>query len=104
MTTDRDPTPDFTLGIEEEYLLVDADTLQLAAAPEALMQALKADLGDQVSPEFLRCQVEIGTPVSPDIRAAGEHLRHLRGTVVRRAAEHGLAPISASCHPQADWR
>ena len=104
MTTDRDPTPDFTLGIEEEYLLVDADTLQLAAAPEALMQALKADLGDQVSPEFLRCQVEIGTPVSADIRAAGDHLRHLRGTVARCAAEHGLAPISASCHPQADWR
>ena len=100
MTTD----PDFTLGIEEEYLLVDADTLQLAAAPDALMQALTADLGDQVSPEFLRCQVEIGTPVSADIRAAGDHLRDLRGTVARRAAEYGLAPISASCHPFADWR
>ncbi|MCG6112332.1 MAG: carboxylate-amine ligase [Paracoccus sp.] len=100
MTTD----PDFTLGIEEEYLLVDAETLQLAAAPDALMKALTADLGDQVSPEFLRCQVEIGTPVCADIRAAGDHLRHLRGTVARRAAEHGLAPISASCHPFADWR
>lgn len=100
MTTD----PDFTLGIEEEYLLVDPDTMQLAAAPQALMEALQADLGERVSPEFLRCQVEIGTPVSADIRAAGTHLRDLRGTVARRAAEHGLAPISASCHPFADWR
>ncbi|QBX35223.1 carboxylate-amine ligase [Paracoccus liaowanqingii] len=96
--------PDFTLGIEEEYLLVDATSFQLAAAPPALMAALADDLGDQVSPEFLRCQIEIGTPVAPDIRQAGDLLRHLRATVATRAAEHGLAPISASCHPFADWR
>ncbi|CAM3131457.1 carboxylate-amine ligase [Paracoccus nototheniae] len=96
--------PEFTLGIEEEYLLVDTKTCQLAAAPKALMAALEADLGDQVSPEFLRCQIEIGTPVAPDIRQAGERLRHLRATVAARAAEHGLAPVSASCHPFADWR
>ena len=96
--------PDFTLGIEEEYLLVDAETGDLAPAPDALMTDCKADLGDQVSPEFLRCQIEIGTPVAPDIRTAREHLRHLRATVARHAARHGLAPISASCHPFADWR
>ncbi|TGN49097.1 carboxylate-amine ligase, partial [Paracoccus liaowanqingii] len=96
--------PDFSLGIEEEYLLVDATTFQLAAAPPALMAALADDLGDQVSPEFLRCQIEIGTPVAPDIRQAGDLLRHLRARVAARAAEHGLAPISASCHPFADWR
>lgn len=96
--------PDFTIGIEEEYLLVDAETGDLAPAPDALMADCKADLGDQVSPEFLRCQIEIGTPVAPDIRTAREHLRHLRATVARHAARHGLAPISASCHPFADWR
>lgn len=100
MTTE----PDFTLGIEEEYLLVDAETGQLAQAPDALMSACKSDLGDQVSPEFLRCQIEIGTPVSANIREARDHLRNLRGTVARHAADHGLAPISASCHPFADWR
>ncbi|MBM3604563.1 MAG: carboxylate-amine ligase [Alphaproteobacteria bacterium] len=100
MTTE----PDFTLGIEEEYLLVDAETGELAPAPEALMAACKADLGDQVSPEFLRCQIEIGTPVAGDIREARDHLRNLRATVARHAADHGLAPISASCHPFADWR
>lgn len=96
--------PDFTLGIEEEYLLVDAETCDLATAPQALMDACKAELGDQVSPEFLRCQIEIGTPVSSDIRQARDHLRRLRATVARHAADHGLAPISASCHPFADWR
>lgn len=96
--------PDFTLGIEEEYLLVDAETGDLAPAPDALMADCKADLGDQVSPEFLRCQIEIGTPVAPDISTARQHLRHLRAAISRHAAQHGLAPISASCHPFADWR
>lgn len=96
--------PDFTLGIEEEYLLVDAETGDLAEAPDALMQACKAELEDQVSPEFLRCQIEIGTPVSANIGEARDHLLRLRGTIARLAAEFGLAPISASCHPSADWR
>ena len=96
--------PDFTLGIEEEYLLVDLATCDLATAPDALMVECKAALGDQFSPEFLRCQVEVGTPVSASITEAREHLAHLRQTVARVAANHGLAPISASCHPFADWR
>ena len=44
--------PDFTIGVEEEYLLVDADTLALAVAPPALMEACRAELAGQVSPEF----------------------------------------------------
>ncbi|SDE18574.1 carboxylate-amine ligase [Paracoccus isoporae] len=96
--------PDFTLGIEEEYLLVDADTGELAEAPEPMMAACKAELADQVSPEFLRCQIEVGTPVCADIDEARGHLAHLRRTIARIAGDHGLAPISASCHPFADWR
>ncbi|MCF3973479.1 carboxylate-amine ligase [Paracoccus salsus] len=96
--------PDFTLGIEEEYLLVDPETGELAEAPDALMAACKAELDDQVSPEFLRCQIEIGTPVASDISEARGHLLHLRRTIARIAGDHGLAPISASCHPFADWR
>ncbi|VDS09287.1 Carboxylate-amine ligase YbdK [Paracoccus haematequi] len=97
-------TPDFTLGIEEEYLLVDPDTGDLAPAPDAMMQACRDALGDSVTPEFLRCQIEVGTPVSADIAQGREHLAHLRRTVARIAADYGLAPISASCHPFADWR
>ena len=96
--------PAFTIGIEEEYLLVDATTGDPVAVPGAMMSALQAELGDQISPEFLRCQIEIGTPVSPDIRSARDHLLRLRCAVARAAAPLGLAPISASCHPTADWR
>ncbi len=98
------PKPDFTLGIEEEYLLVDLETLELAAAPQALMDACAADLEGQVSPEFLQCQIEIGTRVCRDIGEAREDLKRLRSSVARHAREHGLAPIAASCHPFADWK
>ena len=95
---------DFTIGIEEEYLLVDKETLNLAEAPPGLMEACKAELDEQVSPEFLQCQIEIGTHVCGTIAEAREDLRKLRRTVADRAAEFGLAPIAASCHPSAAWR
>ena len=96
--------PPLTLGIEEEYLLVDRDSLDLAQAPAGLMEACKADLQGKVSPEFLQCQIEVGTGVCRTIGEAREELRHLRATVARHAAAHGLAPIAASCHPFADWK
>ncbi len=96
--------PPFTIGIEEEYLLVDQETLALAAAPDDLMAACKADLEGKVSPEFLECQIEIGTGVCATIAEAREDLRHLRKTVAHHANAFGLAPIAASCHPFADWK
>jgi len=96
--------PAFSIGIEEEYLLVDQETFALAEAPEALMQACSDTLGDQVSPEFLSCQIEIGTKVCANVCEAREDLRRLRRCIAEEAAKHGLAPIAASCHPFSDWR
>jgi len=98
------PNPAFTIGVEEEYLLVDRETLALAEAPEELMDACKAELEDQVSLEFLQCQIEIGTHVCNSIREARDDLRKLRASVARQAEKHGLAPIAASCHPFSEWR
>ncbi|MEO1453900.1 MAG: carboxylate-amine ligase [Pseudomonadota bacterium] len=96
--------PDFTIGIEEEYLLVDNETLALAEAPEALMKECLADLEGQVSPEFLQCQIEIGTKVCATVGEARDDLKRLRSGVSRHAAHHGLSPIAVSCHPFAEWR
>jgi len=92
------------MGIEEEYLLVDKETFALAEAPDALMDECVAALGDQVSPEFLRCQVEVGTGVCKTIGEARKDLSHLRKTVAEIAGKHGLAPLAVSCHPTADWK
>jgi carboxylate-amine ligase len=96
--------PPFTIGIEEEYLLVDRDSLALAEAPQALMDACKGELQDQVSPEFLNCQIEIGTKVCATVAEARTDLQRLRACIAREAARHNLAPIAASCHPFSDWR
>ncbi len=97
------PEPSFTIGIEEEYLLIDRETLELAEAPPALMEECAAELADQVSPEFLQCQIEVGTKVCRNVTEARDDLRRLRACIHRIAENHGLAPIAASCHPFADW-
>ena len=101
--TDTESPPDFTIGIEEEYLLVDPVTGGLRAMPEAMLTDLHAALGDRISREFLSCQVEVGTGVCATVDEARADLAHLRATVRQIAGAHGLAPIAASCHPWADW-
>lgn len=96
--------PEFTIGIEEEYLLVDRESGALAPVPDEMMDMARAELGDSVSPEFLRCQIEVGTPVCKTIAEARDKLGALRRTIARNAARHGLAPIAAACHPFANWR
>ena len=96
--------PEFTMGVEEEYLLVEKDSRNLVRdPPPALWEELQSALGEQVGSEFMRSQVEIQTVVCDSIADAGKDLRYLRRTVCDIAERHGLAPIAASTHPFADW-
>ncbi|MCB1491797.1 MAG: carboxylate-amine ligase [Rhodobiaceae bacterium] len=96
--------PSFTIGVEEEYLLIDRQTRNLAAdPPHEFMEACEKRLGKAVSPEFLRCQVEIGTPVCQSTAEAGQALARLRGTIAEVARDYDLAPLAVSTHPFADW-
>ncbi len=93
----------FTIGIEEEYLLVDAESFDLAEAPERMIAECAAALGDRVAPEYLRCQVEIGTSVCRTIDEARAELTELRRTIADVASGYGLAPIASASHPSARW-
>lgn len=95
--------PSFTFGIEEEYHLVDRRTRDLTAAPQELMDECLAQLGTQVSPEFLKSQIEIGTPVCRSFAETRNHLAELRGTIGQIAGRFELAPIAASTHPFAHF-
>ena len=96
--------PPFTIGIEEEYLLVNPETRDLAIdVPDALMAECQRRLEDQVSPEFLQAQIEIGTSVCGNLKQAAQELAQMRKTVAEVAAEYGLAPIAAATHPFATW-
>lgn len=97
--------PAFSIGIEEEYLLVDAKTRDLVSEmPAAMVEQCEAHAGgQQVSPEFLRSQIEVGTRVCGNIDEARAALSTLRRSVIEVADQHGLAPIAASTHPFAAW-
>lgn len=97
--------PSFTIGIEEEYLLVDLETRALAIEPsEDILSECERRLPDQlVTPEFLRSQLEVGTRVCKNISEARDALRELRRTVADVAGRHGLGVMAASVHPFADW-
>jgi carboxylate-amine ligase len=97
--------PAFTLGVEEEYLLVDKDTGALIIdPPEGLMAEAEECCGSQVTTELLRSQIEIGTKVCKDIHEVREDLTRLRRNIINVAAKYNLAPIAASTHPFADWK
>lgn len=100
-------TEKFTVGIEEEYLLIDPETRDLISEPsDAVLQdceaAIDASVGG-VRPEFLRAQVEVGTEVCTSIAEARHHLTTLRRTVAEVAENHGMKIIAASTHPFANW-
>ncbi len=98
------PKPSFTMGIEEEYLLVDCTTRDLASDPPPELLAQCEDrLGGRVTAEFMRSQIEVGTRVCNSIGEARGELQELRGTVAEVAGQFGLAPIAASTHPFAHW-
>lgn len=96
--------PAFTIGIEEEYLLVDPATRDLIQqAPAGLFDACERRIGRRVMPEFLQSQVEVGTSVCGSVSEAKIELASLRAAVSEVATQHGLAIIAASTHPFASW-
>jgi len=96
--------PPFTIGIEEEYLLVRRATRDLVTErPAAMMDELDRSLAGQVTPEFLNSQIEVGTRVCASVAEAAADLKRLRRTVAEAADRHGLAVIAASTHPSAHW-
>lgn len=97
----------FTFGIEEEYLLVNPVSRDLAGdLQEGVIADVQAAIDEDVgfaTPEFLQAQVEVGTAVSTSIAELRARLAALRGAVVSAAERHGLAAIAASTHPFANW-
>ena len=96
--------PEFTLGIEEEYFLVDRATRDVVTdPPDAMLAEYETLLGAQVSREFLRSQIEVGTRVCTSIAEARADLRRLRGTIASVAGRYGMAPVAVATHPFARW-
>jgi glutamate---cysteine ligase / carboxylate-amine ligase len=93
--------PSYTIGIEEELMILDSESLALANAIEAVLEEYGE--GDSVKPELLESVLEIATAPHPDAAAAGLELRELRRDVAEAAGRRGLTIGSAGTHPFAMW-
>ena len=96
--------PQFTIGVEEEYLLVDKETRGLVIdPPDSLLSECEELLGGQVTTELLQSQIEVGTKVCNNINEAREELTRLRSSIIEVTGRHGIAPIASSTHPFSHW-
>ena len=96
--------PALTIGIEEEYLVVDRESRDLVRRPPPEMwKSLHEVLGSQVTPEFLKAQIEVGTKVCANIAEARKDLAELRRNLSTVVNEYGAAIIASSTHPFANW-
>ena len=97
--------PRYTVGIEEELMIVDRSSLELVSAIHAILEGAgpQDDVPGHVQPELLQCVLEIATLPEAGASEAGAALRVLRGSVRDLAAAHGLAIGSAGTHPFALW-
>ena len=93
--------PSYTVGIEEELMILDAETLSLSNSIEPLLDAY--DGGGDVKPELMESVLEIAVGPCPDTREAGAALRALRRSVAEVAGRQGLVIGAAGTHPLALW-
>lgn len=95
----------FSLGIEEEYFLVDAHTGQVAfETPDSLFAEAHRISEGRVGREFLQTQVEAVTRPCAGLPQARAELHYIRSLLGVMAAEHGLAILACGTHPTAVWR
>jgi carboxylate-amine ligase len=93
--------PRYTVGIEEELMILDASSLDLVNAVDALLARQPA--AGEIKPEFLESVLEIATAPCPDVPAVGAELVALRGLARDRASRRNLKIGAAGTHPFARW-
>src|SRR3989442_8875730 len=95
--------PRLTIGIEEEFQIVDAEG-QLKSHAETLLIAARPHLLEQVKPEMMQSVVETATKICADISEAREEILRMRGTLVALLRPVGLRLASAGTHPFSHWQ
>jgi glutamate---cysteine ligase / carboxylate-amine ligase len=91
----------FTVGVEEELMICDAESLELSQSIEVILGDLPEDLPGEVKPELMQSVLEVATRPCADVAEAADQLRRLRRTVREVAARNGLAIGAAGTHPAA---
>jgi glutamate---cysteine ligase / carboxylate-amine ligase len=94
----------FTLGIEEEFQIVDPQTRELRSHVVEILEEGKMLLGEQIKPEMIQSMVEVGTGICHNIQEARDDITRLRSIISGLAQKNGLVIIAASTHPISRWQ
>lgn len=94
---------DFTVGIEEEYQLVDPETRDLRSTVNDILAHGETLLGEQIKKEMFQAMVEVGTTICRDVGEARNEIVRLRGTVSDLAQKAGARLVASGSHPFARW-
>ena len=98
---------EFTIGIEEEYQIIDPQTRELCGRSQQIIGYIRDNSElerDVIQPEMYRSQVEIATTVCQSLSQARQELTRCRQAVVDAAETSGKAIAAAGTHPFSDWR
>ncbi|MCA9952278.1 MAG: carboxylate-amine ligase [Anaerolineales bacterium] len=99
------PKPPLTLGVEEEYQIIDPKSRDLYAyISEFLSQDKQMEVGVDLKPEFMQSQVEVGSQVCKNVKEVRQEVIRLRRAVCELAEKNGVAIAAASTHPFAKWQ
>ncbi|MFZ3376605.1 MAG: carboxylate-amine ligase [Chthoniobacterales bacterium] len=94
----------FTLGIEEEFAIVDPKTRELRSHIQEILEGGKVMLKEQIKPEMHQSVVELGTQICQSIVEARAHVTDLRSKLAELAGRSGLKIASVGTHPFSHWR
>jgi len=94
----------FTLGIEEEFQIVDPQTRELRSHVSEFLEEGKMILGEQIKPEMIQSMIEVGTGICQNIQEARADISNLRGVIASLAEKNGLKIVAASTHPISRWQ
>jgi len=93
----------FTIGVEEEFQIIDPDTMELRSHVVQLLSAAARGLGDQVKGEMHQSIVETGTKICENVSELRLEIRRTRGELVAAAESTGLQVAAAGTHPFSSW-
>ena len=94
----------FTLGIEEEFQIVDPTTRELRSHVSEVLEEGRMLLGEKVKPEMIQSMIEVGTGVCKDISEARADITNLRRVTSELVRKRGLVIVAAGTHPFSDWQ
>jgi len=96
--------PSFTLGIEEEFQVVDPKTRELRSHIQEMFAEGEKRLKDEIKREMHEAVIEVGTPICRNVSEARREVTRLRTEIIRLTRENGLRIAAAGTHPISSWQ